>query len=521
MNIATTLEVLAQNYPHRLAIVEEKKSTTYASLNRQVAAVATYLNLHKIKKGDIVLLYVNLSSELYALLLGINRLGAVVLFIDPTYGPKELKHCIQLTKPKAIIVADRLNLAAHLAAPLVGIEKIFSLSQFNLANDLSSTKSLPIAIAEVDDSMPALITFTSGSSGLPKGISRSHGYLSTQCQVLRDELAIGRCQSEITTLPIFVLANLASGVTSILPSSNLRSRFKIKQQAETAQLAAQMLEHLPERILAAPAFLMQIASYLKEQNIQCYFVREVLTGGGPVFPQLLILLRAAFPSAKLITVYGSTEAEPISHLEHPEDLTQDLLADHGAIAAGAGLPQGKISQHIDLAILPGALQSEYTETQFNMLRAPANTIGEIVVAGSNVITGYIDGIGDRENKIRVGSRIFHRTGDAGYVDAQGQLFLLGRSAMEVEVPGGSVYPLAVEASAMATGIVESCAYLLANSKRVLVVKLKSNSCTNKEAEAALLRHLQFAYIDKVVIRASLPMDKRHSSKIIYNKLKGL
>lgn len=511
MNIATTLEKLAQVHPHRLAIVEETKSTTYAKLNQQVVSVASYLNCIGIKKGDIVLLYVNLSSELYALLLGINRIGAVVQFIDPTYGPKELKHCIQLAKPKAIVVDDRLSLLARLAAPFFGIRKILTLSQFDLSSELSCTKIPPVGICQVEDD-PALITFTSGSSGNPKGIVRSHGFLGAQCQVLRDELAIGSCHSEITTLPVFVLANLASGVTSILPGSNLSSRFKIKQQAQAAQLTGQILEHLPERILAAPAFLMQIACYLKEQNIKCYFVKEILTGGGPVFPQLLFLLRAVFPTAKLTTVYGSTEAEPIAHFE----LSSDPLAKYDV--AAAGLPQGKVSPQVDLAILPGALQSEYSESQFETLRAPANVIGEIAVAGSHVIDGYIDGIGDRENKIRVGSRTFHRTGDAGYLDTQGVLYLVGRAAMKIGVPGGFVYPLAVEASAMATGLVDSCAYLVVRDQRVLVVKL--SAIAGRDAEAVLLKRLEFAYIDKIIVRKGLPMDKRHSSKILYNKLKN-
>ena len=149
MNIATTLEKLAQIHPDRLAIVEKTKSTTYTMLNQQVAAVASYLNCHGVKKGDIVLLYVNLSSELYALLLGINRIGAVVQFIDPTYGPKELAHCIQLAKPKAIVVDNRLNFIAQLAAPFFCITKILTLSQFDLSTDLSCTKFPAVGICQV------------------------------------------------------------------------------------------------------------------------------------------------------------------------------------------------------------------------------------------------------------------------------------------------------------------------------------------------------------------------------------
>ena len=514
MNIATTLEQLALKHPEHIAIIEQKKghskSTSYAELNQQVQAVAAYFKQRGLKKGDTILLYVDISSSLYALLLGINRIGAVVLFIDPTYGPKEIKHCIELTKPQAIVVADRLQLIAKVLAPFFGIKKIFAINQFKLERTVPNSAGTSAEIAAVEDCHPALITFTSGSTALPKGIVRSHGFLNDQCEILTAELAIGYCQSELTTLPIFVLANLASGVTSILPSSNLRCRSKQRKQGHSAQVARQILEHMPERVLAAPAFLSQVASYFKERNLKCSFVKEVLTGGGPVFPQLLDLLAEVFPNAQVVTVYGSTEAEPIAHMAVVQDGSLALST------IGAGLPQGKVSPYVDLAILSNDISPEYSESEFQAARATANVVGEVVVAGRHIIAGYIGGIGDSESKIRVGSRIFHRTGDAGYLDSNGNLFLVGRASMKIGTPGGSVYPLAVEAAAMATGLVDSCAFLEVGSKRVLVAKL--NSAANRNSEAILLQRLKFAYIDKVVIRGNIPMDKRHSSKILYKKL---
>ncbi len=514
MNIAINLEQLALKHPSHIAIIEQKKKhskrTTYAELNQQVQAVAAHFKQCGIKKGDIILLYVDISSSLYALLLGINRIGAVVLFIDPTYGLKEIQHCVELTKPQAIVVADRLHLIARAVAPLFGIKQIFALNEFNFESKGHNSAGNIAEIAAVENSHPALITFTSGSTALPKGIVRSHGFLHDQCEILTAELAIGNCQSELTTLPIFVLANLASGVTSILPSSNLRSRFKLRQQRHSVQVVRQILEHMPERLLAAPAFLSQVASYLKERNLKCFFVKEVFTGGGPVFPQLLNLLAEVFPNAKVVAVYGSTEAEPIAHMAVAEDGYNSLDS------RGAGLPQGKVSTHVDLAILSDDVFCEYSESEFQTARAAANVVGEIVVAGRHIVDGYIGGIGNSESKIRVGSRIFHRTGDAGYLDSNGNLFLVGRASMKIGTPGGSVYPLAVEAAAMATGLVDSCAFLEVENKRVLVAKL--DSAADRNSEAILLQCLKFSYIDKVVIRGNIPMDKRHSSKILYKKL---
>lgn len=518
MNIVTILEKLAHSHSQRLSLIEDcpdRKGLTFAQLNEQVANVADRLEQSGIKSGDVILLYVPMSIKLYELLLGINRIGAVVLFIDPSYGAKELKHCISLTKPKAIVVADPLLHMARTVAPLFGIAKVLAANQLT-ALPLATAAMKARPIAAVADDTPALITFTSGSSGLPKGIVRTHGFLNAQCKVLADELAIGNCQTEMTTLPIFVLANLACGVTTILPVSPKRNIFMFSQQPLwqfKKRLASQLLEHMPERILAAPAFLMQLASALKEQNIKCHFVSEILTGGGPVFPPLIDLLREIFPQAKLTTVYGSTEAEPIAHL----DVTNQNSSTLNEIALGGGLPQGKVSPQVELAILPGAIKSEYTDPEFARQNGSANTVGEILVAGDHVVKGYVEGIGDA-NKIKVGQRIFHRTGDAGYLDAEGNLFLVGRAAMEVSVPNGVVYPLAVEASAMASGLIDSCAYLVVRKQRVLVVKL--NKTAQQNSSEQLLGSLAFANIDRLVVRANLPMDKRHSSKILYSKLKS-
>lgn len=520
MNIVTILEKLAHSHSQRLALIEdcpERKGLTFAQLNERVASVADRLEQSGIKSGDVILLYVPMSIKLYELLLGINRIGAVVLFIDPSYGAKELKHCINLTKPKAFVVADRLLVMARAVAPLFGITKVLPANQLT-ALPLAGTAAMKAQpIAAVADDAPALITFTSGSSGLPKGIVRSHGFLNAQCELLADELAIGNCQTEMTTLPIFVLANLARGVTTILPVSPKRSIFMFSQQAHSRfnrKLTSQLLEHMPERILAAPAFLMQLATALKEQNIKCHFVSEILTGGGPVFPPLIDLLREIFPQAKLTTVYGSTEAEPIAHL----DVTNQNSSTLNKIAMGGGLPQGKVSPQVELAVLPGVIKSEYTDSEFDKQKGSANIIGEIVVAGDHVVKGYVAGIGDWVNKIKVDQRIFHRTGDAGYLDAEGNLFLVGRASMKVSVPNGVVYPLAVEASAMASGVIDSCAYLVVRKQRVLVVKL--NKSAQKNSSEQLLASLAFANIDRLVVRANLPMDKRHSSKILYSKLKS-
>lgn len=489
----------------------------FGDLKRLARSRAGLLAALGIGPGTRVLFAVRPKIELYILMLACWHLGAQAVFIDPSYSLDQIKHCLHLTKPDAVLL-DSDNFVWQQAFRFLGIRKILSVKKLIAAEAVMD----PPAFDTYCDA--ALITFTSGSTGLPKGICRSHKFLQNQSALLKEELSIGNYKTELTTLPIFVLANLAAGVTSYLPPQPAD-----KSRAAADLLVDSVLRTMPERLLAAPAFLERLADELTRRGLALNFVREVRTGGAPVFHSLIRKLNQAFPQARIWTVYGSTEAEPICRLEITQDFSTapDGIIDwqfRNQAQRGAGLLQGKPCEAVHLTIVDCDFlnRSDFSADQFALAQCPAMAVGEILVAGDHVIPGYIGGLGDQETKVRVGNRIYHRTGDAGYLDREGNLYMVGRAAAAVEGEGGKVYPLVLEAAAMARGEFARAAYLEVRGKRVLVVEPARQTKPDLELCLKRINELDSSepLVDKV-IEHQIPVDKRHQSKVLYDKLRAM
>ena len=161
---------------------------------------------------------------------------------------------------------------------------------------------------------------------------------------------------------------------------------------------------------------------------------------------MLDAIAASAPEAAVVAVYGSTEAEPIAEI----DRRAIEPADRVAMQQGAGLLAGLPAPSIQLRILSdrwGTPLGPWRLEDLDRESLAAGEVGEIVVSGDHVLTGYLDGRGDEETKIRVGDRTWHRTGDAGYLDRRGRLWLLGRASAKVIDDDGVVYPFSIECAA--------------------------------------------------------------------------
>jgi len=241
----------------------------------------------------------------------------------------------------------------------------------------------------------------------------------------------------------------------------------------------------------------------------------VFTGGAPVFPSLLDRLSAACPEARVTALYGSTEAEPIAELAWSEA----SASDRQHMREGGGLLAGKPVDRIDLRIMAdrsGEAVGPLDAAAFDAMMRPKGEAGEIVVAGEHVLAGYLDGRGDREGKIHVGGRVWHRTGDAGYVGASGRLWLLGRASAKVADERGVVYPLAVECVADGVEGVRRTALVSHEAGRLLVVEAET------ERRAPVERRLEEALgeaVERFVFVDQIPVDRRHNAKVDYPALR--
>lgn len=521
MNVALMSRERARDMPGAPALIDARRGTsrvlTFAEVERAAAQAARLMLEAGLQPGDAVLMLHPVSAELYVALLAVMRSGLVAMFIDPGAGREHIERCCRQYPPRALIASPRAHLLRLVSPGIARIPVKFSVGGWVPgAVDFTRYRALApgLALVACEANTPALITFTSGSAGPPKAVQRTHGFLLTQHGVLERCLAPAVGDVQLTTLPMFVLSNLASGVTTVIPDADLRQPGRIGP----APVARQIAHHGVNRIVASPAFLERIVSYCETQHTALDQITAVFTGGAPVFPGLMRRLQSAMPRARIVAVYGSTEAEPIAHVAWDE-ISAD---DKARMLAGKGLLAGRSIPDIELRIVPAHLEitpAGYDAAQFAAVTLGAGEAGEIVVSGGHVLSGYLNGHGDRETKFSAAGKIWHCTGDLGYRAADGRLWLLGRCGAEIRDGRGVLYPFAVECAAQDHAAIRRAALAAVGSRRILIVETADNIDNSVLDE--LGRSLQWAAIDAIGVLPALPVDYRHNSKIDYPELQRL
>ena len=521
MNIVESFLQQVRERPDAIAIVHTRRGASrtisFADLDLASRRAAAMLHEAGLEAGDAVLILQSMSIELYVALIAIFRLGLIATVFDPSAGRAHIERCCTTFPPKAFIGSSKAHLLRLCSGSIRRIPHKFVIGS-------GVPGAVPWKRADshrpydelhpCEQDTPALLTFTSGSTGIPKASMRSHGFLLAQHDSLVDSLELRAGEIDLTTLPIFALANLGSGVTSVIPDADLRSPGRI----DPGPVLEQIAQWSPTRTGASPSFLERLADECLRRKQPLPSIQSIYLGGAPVFPRLMRKLESIAPNAMVAPVYGSTEAEPIAHVSVAAISADDLAA----MAAGKGLLAGTPVSSIRLRILrqqTGSPLGPYTQAEFDDACLPVGEPGEIVVSGRHVLPGYLNGQGDSETKFRVDGAVWHRTEDAGYLDAQGRLWLLGRCCARIEDLRGVLYPFAVECAAMNHPAVRRAAVAAHSDRRILV--LEASDASRGLDLAAVADALMWAMLDRILIVKSIPVDKRHNAKVDYPALHRL
>lgn len=524
MNLTCMLHERAARHPDRPALVETRRGrdrvVTYRELSVRVAGGAELLRSLELDPGSTLWLMHPVSIRLYEVMLAAFHGGLRVMLADPRGGADFLRHVCETARPAAYagpplaqVLRWKTPAMRAIGKPVLTRGWLPSMVRWNL----HAADTLPL---DVNDDEPALITFTSGSTGMPKGAVRTHGLLVAQYRALVEPLLLDDGGVDLVTLPVFVLANLAAGLTSVLADTDLAQ----PGRPRAAAIAAQCDRLGVTRSTASPAFFEGLMS----AEVAMPRFRRIFTGGGPVFPDLVRRLAATLTNTEIHAVYGSTEAEPISHAAiHQAD------GRCGVTAAGGGLAAGLPAPGTEVRVIRqawGEPLGPMDGADFDAITLPPGVAGEIVVAGPQVLPGYLDGAGDSETKIRVGGRIFHRTGDAGWRDAEGCLWLLGRCSGRLPAPcqpvslafglpeDAACYPFAVECALRERFPTVRTAALEWMGGRLLVIGENGSDPATIDA----VHHAAAAWrIDEVAVLPSIPLDHRHQAKINYPALREM
>ena len=511
----------AQQQPDKTAIVftadsgTDEDSISFQGMHREAAYWQAFFYAKNLQPGDRVVLAIAPGILLYTLITGLLAAGMVPVFIDAGMGRRKVRQALQDANASAVISSLAALRWFWLIPELRGCQR-FAVDGF-----FPGVRRLPVAQAVgarddrtrqlrlIDGGRHAhgLISFTSGSTGRPKGADRTHDSLQQQHQAIRAHWPDAVDDVDCPCFPVMVLHNLSCGMTSVMPAVNFAAPGELSQE-QAARTVAALQQWQVTRVSGAPAYMSALCDYLHAQQLVMEQVRSVIVGGATVSRTLAGKIQQCFPNAWGRIAYGSTEAEPVAAVT-----LEDYLQADGA----AGYLVGAPVEGTEVLISHSLPADHATEDMVTQGQCQPYECGEILVAGLHVLRGYVNHPqAEAENKIpRDGSLypVWHRTGDTGFFDSDGRLWLTGRVRDLIRCGELVIQPLVVEQQLDVLEGVQRCA-LVQSSEGKLLLFIQSEK-TLAELMPVVRPLLMEAGIASLTLKrlARMPVDSRHNSKL--------
>lgn len=516
-NVIRFLEEHARRTPQRVALrwvtTAEYDEITYGDFAARIRSAARGLETLGLTAGDRVLIFLPMGLAMYTAMFAVQRLGAIAVFLDSWARRHHLGASIACVQPRAMISHPAaFDLVTGSAIPL----RIAAGPAFE---EVCRTPG-EAALAAVEEEFPALITFTTGSSGVPKGANRTHRFLAAQHRALAGVLPYRADDRDLPAFPIFSLNNLASGVTTVLPAIDLA-----QPTERDGALLTHQLQH--EQITCATlsvSMLNGVSRFCRQHGLQLPALRRAVTGGAPISREEVRAFAEIAPRAEILVLYGSTEVEPIAHIEAKEMLAQMA----GETTEGVNV--GRISADLQYKFIRISKDPvEFPAAGWAALEVPAGEVGELVVCGDHVCRDYYNNpeAFRRAKIVDDQRRVWHRTGDLARLDAHSSLWLVGRVHNAILRDGRYCFPVQAEVVLKTFPFVRQGAYLglpdVRRGERTAAV-VALDPAGGVDAAAALAKigpvfAAQSLALDSFFVVDRIPMDPRHHSKVEYALLR--
>lgn len=532
-NIAASLPRLARERPDQIAMRCPGRdgryaiALSYAELDARSDAIAAGLAARGIVRGTHTVLMVRPTPEFFLLMFALFKAGAVPVLVDPGIDKRALKQCLDEAAPEAFIGIPLAQLArvllrwARSARVRVTTGSRAILADVTLAEVERAGAGAGPQLADTQPDDVAAILFTSGSTGIPKGVVYRHRHFVAQIEMMREAFGIVAGGVDLPTFPPFALFDPALGLTSIIPDMDPTRPAK----ADPRKLHAAMQRFGVDQLFGSPA-LMRV---LTDHGEPLPGLRRVTSAGAPVPADVVAKLRELLPpEAQFWTPYGATECLPVAVIEGRELLTLRTRTEQGAgTCVGRAVPPNEVRLI--------RVTDEAIEYWSNELIVKGGIVGEITVAGPSATDLYFNREAQtrlakiRETLLDGGERIVHRMGDLGYVDAEGRLWFCGRKSQRVVTAETTLCTEQVEPVFNTHPDVRRTALVgigrFGAQRAVLCVELRAGVPAREwpriEAE---LRHLGEGFVHTAKVAAFLhhpkpfPVDIRHNAKIGREKL---
>lgn len=497
----------------------------YRALRQMITKYERGLTTLGLSPGDKVLMLVPGGEEFLMLSYAVMARGAIPFYLDPGMGRDNLIRCIGEIDPDVLIGSPKAHLLRMLKRKTFERLKFHIVASewvYGLGPNLSFLKKFAAnPLPQVTTSPIALVAFTSGGTGRPKGVIYTNEMIEEQLRIFRDVFGFEAGKKDLPLLPIFSLFQLASGVCSVFPPMDAGKPLAI-DPLKVVQIINDLGIHYS---FGSPTLWNKIAEYCTRTRSKLPSIEKIMMAGAPVPRLTMTRLKEVVEHGELFTPYGATEALPVT-IVSSEEVFHDpqVRAQSGELGTLVGRAIPGVTMKV-IRSVDGPIHSFEDVEEL----APCE-IGEVIVSGKNISTSYLSRPdGTDSGKIPNGGSIWHRMGDMGYLDQAGNLYFCGRRMHMVVWQSQRYYSVPVERIFNVHPKVRRSALISfgVNNQAAIVIEpfphyWPESDGIRQEFERELLSLAEAdpltKSIRKIFFHRSFPVDARHNAKIFRDRL---
>ncbi|KGP73841.1 long-chain-fatty-acid--CoA ligase [Pontibacillus yanchengensis] len=442
------LEESAQAYPEKKALHFLGKEITFHELYEQVKAFASYLQKLGLEKGDRVAIMLPNTPQSVISYYGVLMAGGIVVQTNPLYMERELEYqlkdsgakmivCLDILYPKVSNVKARTDLQhvvvasikEYLPFPKNMIYPFIQKRQYKLVVNVEHNKdthvwsraleeaSGEVAAVDIDPKEDlALLQYTGGTTGYPKGVMLTHSNLVSNTQMCKAWLYKAKQGEEIVLgiLPFFHVYGMTAVMNlSIMFASKmvLLPKFEVEDVLKTIQ------KQKPTLFPGAPTIYIALLNHPSLSKYDLSSIEACISGSAPLPAEVQEQFERV-TNGKLVEGYGLTESSPVTHSN---------FVWSNRVSGSIGVPWPDTDAKI--------FKPDTTE------EVEVGEIGEIAVKGPQIMKGYWNRPEETDNVLREGWLL---TGDLGYMNENGYFFVVDRKKDMIIAGGYNIYPREVE-----------------------------------------------------------------------------
>jgi fatty-acyl-CoA synthase len=526
------LEVSARRFPNKPAYVFFGRPLTFRQLHQQAEALAAWLQSHGVRKGDRVLLFMQNCPQFVVAFYAVQRADAVVVPVNPMNRADEFGHYI--TDPQArvaLTTADLAGIVHQANAQLSEAQRLQHVVATRLADampehlhdeerptqalldwltadpplpagttrwvDALATDQRPTPPTAQPDDM-ALLPYTSGTTGLPKGCIHTHRTLMPNTV---GGTLWGHASAEAVSLGVVPMFHITGMLYSVLGSVYLGSTVVLMPRWDRELAGRLISRHGVTHWTCIPTMIIDLFGSPNYKSFDLSSLRY-LSGGGAAMPHAVAERLQQEFGLTFAEGYGLTETAAPSHANPPERAKLQCL----------GIP----IFGVDCRIVDPVTLKEL----------PANETGEIVTHGPMVFKGYWGHEeATRQAFITIDGKAFFRTGDLGRRDDEGYFFITDRLKRMINASGFKVWPSEVELLLFKCPLVqEACvigvgdAYRGETVKAVVVLRAEARGRATEADITTWAREHMAAYKVPKLVEFVDALPKSGSGKVMWRHL---